>query len=315
MESIFIVTLKIDTMTSTVGKTDVIASFQTVEGIVLSRPSKVIKSPFVADVLIDGKSYLAHTPSLGCNGMVEKNKKVLLTRAESGKCDFTVVAVKMSELSNGNTEHDEVVEHIIGLDPRKAETFALDALNNGLIERLDVKEIKGQITLHDCRFDYVGTSKQGQAFVIEVKNVSIADHEVWPQRVLQSKDFTDRIWNHKIAYYPSNVKGANQTVSERSVKQLRTLCRIKRDHPEMRCIVMFVIQRTDIVQFQPNQWDAIYFQSVKEAHETGVEIYAISAEWSPSQSEHDTSVSATESIMNVRLLRRKIPVRIPLIAS
>ena len=41
------------------------------DAIIKNRPSKKIKSPFVADALIENKEFLVHTPSLGCCGLCQ----------------------------------------------------------------------------------------------------------------------------------------------------------------------------------------------------------------------------------------------------
>ena len=40
-----------------------------IEGTVVKRPSKYIKSPYVADVVVEDQSVLAHTASLGCRSI------------------------------------------------------------------------------------------------------------------------------------------------------------------------------------------------------------------------------------------------------
>ena len=42
-----------------------------IEGTVAKRPSKYIKSPYVADVIIENESVLAHSASLGCCGLAD----------------------------------------------------------------------------------------------------------------------------------------------------------------------------------------------------------------------------------------------------
>ena len=49
-----------------------------VEVTVVKRPSKHIKTPYVADVLYNGKEYLAHTPSLGCCGLADAGATILV---------------------------------------------------------------------------------------------------------------------------------------------------------------------------------------------------------------------------------------------
>ena len=42
-----------------------------VKGHVEKRPSKQIKTPYVADVRYDEKVYLGHSPALGCGGLAD----------------------------------------------------------------------------------------------------------------------------------------------------------------------------------------------------------------------------------------------------
>ena len=37
---------------------------------IICRPSKKNKSPYLADILIDGKNEMAHTPALGLSGLI-----------------------------------------------------------------------------------------------------------------------------------------------------------------------------------------------------------------------------------------------------
>ena len=41
-----------------------------VEATVLKRPSKHIKTPYVADVILNNKEVLGHSPALGCGGLL-----------------------------------------------------------------------------------------------------------------------------------------------------------------------------------------------------------------------------------------------------
>ena len=44
-----------------------------ISGEVVNRPSKTNKSPYLADVLINNKIYMAHSPSLGLSGLKMEN--------------------------------------------------------------------------------------------------------------------------------------------------------------------------------------------------------------------------------------------------
>ena len=50
-----------------------------VEAEVIKRPSKNIKTPYVADVIYGETEYLAHTPALGCCGSVSYTHLTLPT--------------------------------------------------------------------------------------------------------------------------------------------------------------------------------------------------------------------------------------------
>ena len=51
------------------------------EGSIIKRPSKIIKTPYVADVipLNQNSEFLAHTASLGCCGLADVGAKILMT--------------------------------------------------------------------------------------------------------------------------------------------------------------------------------------------------------------------------------------------
>lgn len=73
-----------------------------IEGTVVKRPSKFIKTPYVADIIPLGSdnSILGHTASLGCCGLADVGASILMTPvpkkpnkkndAEKLKCEFRV---------------------------------------------------------------------------------------------------------------------------------------------------------------------------------------------------------------------------------
>jgi len=46
-----------------------------------------------------------------------------------------------------------------------------------------------------------------------------------------------------------------------------------------RCLLCFIIQRDDVASFQASVIDPIYKQALKEAHEKGVEVFAMVVQW------------------------------------
>jgi DNA-binding sugar fermentation-stimulating protein len=68
-------------------------------------------------------------------------------------------------------------------------------------------------------------------------------------------------------------------VSPRALKHIRELTLIKKES-KTRCIMCYVIQRTDVDRFQPSIIDPEYRNAVKEAMDAGVEIITLVVKWS-----------------------------------
>lgn len=240
-----------------------------------ARPSKVVRTPYVCDISIDGSTCQAHTPSLGCNGMVDKGATVIAVKREGtkGKCSHGVIASLVDD--NGKTI-------VVGVDPSLAERFAGDILSIGIGDTLRVKPgvpLHAQKTYGDCRFDYCGIADDGRPFICEVKNVSIAEYDDIPPKQRAKTCYTGRDPMTKIALFPSGYKPKGQTHSERALKHTNMLTKIKRENPLMRCVILFVVQRDDAVVFQPCNGDQHYKDALNEAYESGVEVYAVRVSW------------------------------------
>ena len=74
------------------------------KGTIIKRPSAHIKTPYVADVTVENIEFLAHTPSLGCCGLCEKDCIVLaspiLSNSENSKskvCSYKIYLVSIYE--------------------------------------------------------------------------------------------------------------------------------------------------------------------------------------------------------------------------
>ena len=98
-------------------------------GTILKRPSQYCKSPYVADVLLDNDEIIAHSPSLGCCGLAEKDSNVIMSKIEKKSKQKSVCEYKI-ELAI-HKEKDE--EMIIGINPKLGETIAEHALNKNCI--------------------------------------------------------------------------------------------------------------------------------------------------------------------------------------
>ena len=257
-----------------------------IEGLVVKRPSKHIKTPYVADVLPlnFSEEILAHTASLGCCGLADAGASVLMApmplpknKNAKQKCQNRVY---LSIHKEGNNEI------IIGIHPKLAEDLAESALKNGLLSKLtNVQKYKRETCIFvegkvDSRFDFSGIDSNGIPFIMEVKNVPLADYEDMTAKERKKMDFTGRDFNSKVAYFPDGYrKKSTDPVSPRALKHVRELTLIKKES-KTRCIMCFVIQRTDVNRFTPSVIDEEYRQALKHAIDSGVEIITMVVEWS-----------------------------------
>lgn len=252
------------------------------EGVIINRPSKEIKSPYVADIHIyneennenEEKKLLGHCPSLGCCGLAEKNSLVLCSKleGEKTKCDYRV------ELSIFREKGQEI---IIGIAPKLAEEIAHNALKKNLINGLIAKNIEREKKMLNSRFDFMGKDENGIKFILEVKTVPLATYANIDEKIYKKMDFSNVDLNNKIAFFPDGYrKNKNEPVSERAIKHVNELAQIKKEEgSNVRCILLFVIQRTDISSFQPSRLDKHYLEAIRNADKDGVEIKTIVAEW------------------------------------
>ena len=245
-----------------------------VEGVVVKRPSKHCKTPYVADVrLEDGREVMAHTAALGCSGLADAGGVVIMQPVNNPKnvCKYKILMVKQ-------TERD--VERILGIDPKMAETLSEECLKKNCISCLkEVKQYQREKKLLNSRFDFIGIDKDDCEFVMEIKNVPLADYVDCFAKEKKHMDFSNRDMNTKISYFPDGYrKKKSETVSPRALKHIQELQKLK-ETTNKRCILCFVIQRNDSNSFQPSNIDPIYKNAVKLAVTKGVEIITLQIEW------------------------------------
>jgi DNA-binding sugar fermentation-stimulating protein len=266
---------------------------------IVKRPSAVIKSPYVADILLssnDGveqaSEALAHCPSLGCCGLSDKGAYVWMTpiplkknMEKHEKCAYRVVLTEFrDELRDNQT--------IVGLYPKHAEDLVEEAIKANFLTSLqNIKSYKRESTLvidgveEDSRFDYVGIDADDNEFVLEVKNVPLADYEDIADR--DKKTFKveyglERGFYNKVGYFPDGYrKKSAEAISPRALKHIRSLAHIKRNDASnsKRCVICFVIQRRDVDRFTPSVIDPEYRRAFYEARACGVEVIAMQVEW------------------------------------
>jgi hypothetical protein len=264
-----------------------------IEGTVLNRPSKNIKSPYVADVLIEENNIktevISHSPSLGCCGLAEKDAVVLLSKLPiktEQKCSYRIC------LSICKDPQHPGHESIVGIYPKFAEILAENALKNGLLSSLkNPKNYRRETVIKienkvDSRFDFSGIDENNIPFIMEIKNVPIANYEETPYIKPSKKkvilpDYSSRNFNSKVAYFPEGYrKKSTDTVSPSALKHIKELTIIKTDSSTpIRTILCFIIQRDDVERFQISTLDPEYRDAVKTAKDSGVEIIAMLVKW------------------------------------
>jgi len=252
-----------------------------VQGTVIKRPSKIIKSPYVADININNTEFLAHTAALGCCGLCDVGATILLAPLNS-KSKKTNKCVYSAQLSIINEKNNEI---IIGIHPKLAEQLVEKCLVKNYLSILqDCKKYRKETVIFvknkvDSRFDFTGIDKNNIPFIMEVKNVPLADYDDICAKDRKKMSYDDRPYNSKIAYFPDGYrKKSSDPVSPRALKHIRELTLIKKESIT-RCIMCYVIQRTDVDRFQPSIIDPEYRQAVKEAIEAGVEIITLVVNW------------------------------------
>ena len=259
------------------------------EGTIIKRPSKYIKTPYVADVIpitnnnSNTESVLAHSAALGCCGLCDVGASVLMTFIEKKKkddeklhCEYRIYLSVLREKNK---------EIIIGIYPKLAEDLTEKALiNNHLSILKNIKRYRRETVIYvedkiDSRFDFSGIDSNNIPFIMEVKNVPLADYEDIDSKDRKKKCYDDRDVDSKIAYFPDGYrKTKNEPISPRALKHIRELTLIKK-MSKTRCIMCYVIQRDDAKMFQPSIIDPEYRNAVKTALESGVEIITMVVKW------------------------------------
>ena len=257
-----------------------------IEGTVIKRPSKFIKSPYVADIMPLNKenAVLAHTASLGCCGLADTNATILMSvsknknkkNSDKPKCEYKVYLSVIREKN---------IEIIVGIHPKLAEDLTECALKQNCLSKLqNIRSYRRETAIFvegkvDSRFDFSGIDANGVPFIMEVKNVPLADYEDITAKDRKKKCYDDRSVDSKVAYFPDGYrKKSADPVSPRALKHIRELTLIKKESIT-RCIMCYVIQRTDVDRFQPSIIDPEYREAVRLAIEAGVEMIIMVIKW------------------------------------
>lgn len=238
------------------------------KALVLARPSKVCKSPYLADVKVfdeEGnvieENVMAHSPALGCCGLISKDAYVMCAKSESVKAKSKYVIHHIVQKSkDSKTECNS----IIGVNPMLANPIVKALLlNNKIAMFQNITELKPEVTVEESRFDYTFKNSEGKKVYLEVKNVPLVDEK-----------------DKSIAIFPDGYrKNKAEPVSPRALKHVNHLSKIHKENPDVLCALVFLIQRTDVVSFKPSSLDPIYHKAVYDAVEDGVLVLPYCVSW------------------------------------
>ena len=251
-----------------------------IKGTVIHRPSKNIKSPYVADVkLEDGTEILAHCPSLGCCGLSNSGSEVYLTKnnSETTKTSHRVDLAIYQELKNGIS-----YKQIVGLNPKITEKIGFQAIKSNCIQELqNVKLLETEKKFGNSRFDIYGIDSENNEFILEIKTVPLADYVDCDKK--DRKNYIDlieqKMFHEKIAYFPDGYrKNKNDPISPRALKHIQELEKIVLEG-KYKCFLLFIVQRTDVSFFQTSVIDPIYKEAVLKASNNGVKILVLQVDW------------------------------------
>jgi sugar fermentation stimulation protein A len=229
------------------------------KAIIINRPSKTIKSPYMADVEIDDDIQLAHSPSLGLGGLIIKGVNVMVSKCINNcrKSKYTIELVQTTNPKNKKIW--------IGANP----LFANKIFNNFLNKFNEFKNYnieKQEVKVLNSRLDFLLVNNKKEKCYVEIKNVPLIEYNKESKSI--SSIFPDGYKNSK-----------NICISDRAYKHIEDLMTLKIQG--YRTCLVFIIQREDADNFKPNYLrDKIYSEKLKEAFDHGVEIYAYKFKWS-----------------------------------
>jgi len=237
---------------------------------VIARPSKKVKSPYLADINIDGKEYLCHSGALGCSGHIVPGSIVWVLEKPTTTAKSTH-EIYLIEQAGGT---------LIGCHPLVANKIAQQYLKS----HLSMKDICAEKKINDSRFDFTAKCDD-KPTIIEVKTVPIADYydgttkEV--QAYLASKAAATPTTLERIAIFPYSTVAGKRSVkkeplSERALKHVQSLTELITTY---KCMLLFIIQRNDVSKFCISKLDIQYKEACVKALAAGVIIKAISVRW------------------------------------
>lgn len=238
---------------------------------VLARPSRTNKSPYLADIHTeDGTICMAHTPALGCCGLIAPGALVWVMPSTGSGKTVSKYTIYLVELADGT----RICAH-----PTVANEVAEGLLRSGLPVP-GLTELTREVTMGDSRFDFAGRLADGRQAIIEVKSAPIADYvDCLPRDRAKALAVAPTTAGPKIAIFPHGNKRKDGVISERAIKHAQGLAALARSADRPQCVMLYLSMRTDIDRFTATSVDKTYKTAVTDAIKAGVQVLAYSIRW------------------------------------
>ena len=241
----------------------------------VKRPSKSVKSPYMADIIIEENESLAHCPALGVSGLLNCESQFLCSKNEDEKrkSKYTIELVYLPSSKN--------TFQLTNTNPQFGNRIFKSILDNNLIAEYDNNLLyKSEKKYKDSRFDFYVKKKDNREEYIEVKSVLLCDFEKdnYPVNIIKKPEISTLDNYRKAAIFPDGYrKNKNVPISTRAIKHLETLEDCVQNGYD--ASLYFIVQRNDCMYFKPSNVDMFYYNALKKAHNNGVNIKAIKVQW------------------------------------
>lgn len=237
---------------------------------VLARPSRSIKSPYVADIRFHDTQEVAlcHTPGLGCSGMVEAGATILVSDAPQTKTRYAAQIAVVSDTAAAAASAAAADVVYVGVRPMLNQLLAGQCL-----ERVapGVPTWESEVVLPSdpgTRLDYVGYTEAGKAVYVEIKNAMVS-HELDVPRHARRAIFPDGFR-----------KTLRDPISPRAIKHALALADLCGRPDTDAAILLFLVSRSDCGGgLVINPEDPTYCDALRVAIRAGVRIYAFAVDF------------------------------------
>tara|TARA_Y100001980_G_C14542618_1_gene321031 strand:+ start:776 stop:1603 length:828 start_codon:yes stop_codon:yes gene_type:complete len=243
--------------------------------ILTQRPSKSIRSPYVADgTNLKGEKCLVHVPSLDLAGQCLNGSKILATPSKvNSKTDYIAQAVCYKDFDKK--------EVIIGANPYTAELICKHLIRNNIWNPFKGWDLISRPKNLDYKADlYFGKNKNYN--IIEIKNVVCASYDPKIDKYDQKTKFHDyKTPFLRAGVYPfgkvNQLYKGKRVVSERSIRQIDFM---KKHKDKYNFFIIFLVNRGDCEVFKPC-WkaDPLYAKALLTAQQCGIILLAIRIKW------------------------------------